>query len=352
MLWVDKYRPTSLDQVDYHKPLSAHLKKMVAGGDFPHVLVYGPSGAGKKTRIMAVLREIYGNGVLKLKLEHRNFTPPGGTKSIELTTISSNHHIEINPSDVGHNDRIVVQDVIKEIAQSVPLDSTNQRSYKVVLLTEVDKITREAQHALRRTMEKYMATCRLILCCTSTSKVIEPLRSRCLAIRVPAPSKEEVISVLNFVAKKEGVGLPSELAGRIADMSEGNMRKAILTLESLKVKHGNLSASVSVELLEWEEFIVNLAKEIAEEQSPKRLQQVRAKLYELLGHCIPPDVIIKKLTLELLKKLDSELKYEVIKWAAYYEHRLQLGTKVIFHLEAFVAKFMSIYKRFLINTFG
>ena len=62
----------------------------------------------------------------------------------------------------------------------------------VVVLTEVDQLTRDAQHALRRTMEKYMATCRIILCCNSTSKVIPAIRSRCLGVRVAAPKIEEV----------------------------------------------------------------------------------------------------------------------------------------------------------------
>ena len=316
---------------------------------------------------MAILRELYGSGVekviitfytvknynnQKLKVEHTNIKVPNKSTSIELVTVASNYHIEMNPSDSGRSDRIVVQEVIKKIAQSHPIDATTQRSFKVVVLNEVDKLSRDAQHALRRTMEKYMSSCRIILCCNSTSKVIDPLRSRCLAIRVPAPNQQEIITVLQSISKKEGITLPIELAKRIADLSDRNLRKAILMLESSKVKQYPFQVDQVIEKPDWEEFLIQLAREIAEEQSPKRLLSVRSKLYELLSHCIPPEIIIRNLALQLLSKLDSELKYEVIKWAAYYEHRLQTGSKPIFHLEAFVAKFMSIYKRFLITLEG
>lgn len=345
-LWVDKYRPRSFDELELNTQLSERLKQLCSSNNFPHLLVYGPSGSGKKTRIAIILRELFGDHATKLKLETKNIKIPNKTTHVDLVTVSSSYHIELNPSDVGNQDRVVVQEVIKEIAQTTPLDAT-ERPFKVVVLNEVDKLSKEAQHGLRRTMEKYMTTCRLILCCNSTCKVIEPVRSRCLMVRVPAPSVEEISKVLVSVCKKEKIVIPNELATRIAEQSERNLRRAILMLEATKNKHYPFQPQQPVDKADWEIFIIQLAKEIAEEQSQKRLLAVRGKLYELISHCIPPEVIIKSLTNELLKKLDSELKYELIKWAAFYEHRMQLGNKAIVHLEAFVAKFMAIYKRFL-----
>jgi replication factor C subunit 3/5 len=259
----------------------------------------------------------------------------------------------MNPSDVGIHDRIVVQQLIKEIAQSVPLDSaTGTRHFKVVVLNEVDKLSREAQQALRRTMEKYSATCRLILICNSTSKVIEPIQSRCLSVRVPAPTVETIIATLKQIAAKESLSLPDELAKRIAEGSERNMRRAILSLEACRVEQTPLSATQTVHLPDWERFTAEIAKDIIEEQSPARLLVVRNKLYELLSNCIPPEAILRKLVLLLMVRIDSDLKHEVAYWAAFYEHRMTMGSKVIFHLEAFVAKFMAMYKRFIISQFA
>jgi len=142
VLWVDKYRPKTLDGLDYHKPLSGQLKRLVAGGDFPHMMIYGPSGAGKKTRIMALLRELHGPSAEKLKVESRTFKV--NTTTVELTLLSSPHHIELNPSDAGNRDREVVQEIIKEIAQTAPVlggGTDGQRGFKVVVLNEVERLS-------------------------------------------------------------------------------------------------------------------------------------------------------------------------------------------------------------------
>ena len=211
-LWVDKHRPKDFSQLTHHPDTTARLKSLSEDPEsLPHLLFYGPSGAGKKTRIACLLKEIFGTGAERLRLDKRTFKTPSN-KSIDINMICSNYHIELNPGDAGIYDRFVVQDVIKEMAANKSLnagggilggapsasaadDGLKKKKtveYKVVVLVEVDKLTRQAQAALRRTMEKYSSTCRLILCCNNQSKVIEPVRSRCLGIRVAAPSHDDV----------------------------------------------------------------------------------------------------------------------------------------------------------------
>lgn len=100
---------------------------------------------------------------------------------------------------------------------------------------------------------------------------------------------------------------------------------------------------------DWEALIAQIAEEIIAEHTPQRILQVRAKLYDLLSHCIPPTAILKTLTFKLIPRIDDTLKAEVIMWSAFYEHRIRMGSKVIFHLEAFVAKFMRIIESYLMG---
>ena len=133
-----------------------------------------------------------------------------------------------------------------------------------------------------------------------------------------------------------------------------NLRRALLMLEACRVQGGSvaLTNALPVPLPDWELYICRMAREIISEQSPAKLLHIRDMMYELLTNCIPSDIIIQTLVKELLKSIDESLKHELVHWAAYYEHRMRLGSKDIFHLEAFVAKFMAIYKRWLVSLFG
>ena len=182
-LWVDKHRPDRLSRLSLHPTVTRKLQALAKSDEIPHLLFFGPTGlctdsyfmhahaitsgnagAGKKTRVMALLREIFGAGAEKVKLEHRSLKTPSN-KTIDITTLGSNYHIECNPSDAGNNDRFVVQEVIKEIASHGVLQTGSaqaSKGFKVVVLTEADRLSKQAQASLRRTMEKYVHMC----CCS------------------------------------------------------------------------------------------------------------------------------------------------------------------------------------------
>ncbi len=372
MLWVDKYRPIELCELDYHDEVSDRLASLAQNpAALPHLFFYGPSGAGKRTRISALLGALFGPSAHKLRLDQRTFTTPTN-RTVELHMITSNHHVELSPGDAGNNDRYVIQDVLKQLAStknirssvanqqqekegSLPNGPTSAADIKVVVLNQVDRLSKQAQAALRRTMEKYAATCRLILCCDSPSKLIAPLRSRCLGIRVAAPTVDQITLVLQQVAKKESITLPEALAVNIARESHRNLRKALLMLEAAKVQAAgrSLSDQQVIPATDWELYIRQLASDITNEQSPQRLVAAREKLYELLVNCIPASTILKRLVEELLTKVPDEgLKVSVLEWAAFYEHRIAQGSKEIFHLEAFIAKYMSLYRKYINELFG
>ena len=330
------------------------MLSQVSLGDVPHTLFYGPSGSGKKTLILAMLKELFGPGAERIHVESKpwKIQLPTRTLEVEFATVSSAFHLELNPSDVGNNDRYVVQELIKEMARSRPIGRDGEKGFKVLVLNEVDRLSIEAQHSLRRTMEKYSGACRLILCCTNVSKVIEPVRSRCLCVRVASPKNDEVKVLLQQVAQKEGFELPERLADSIVGSSGRNMRRALLSMEACKVSQCPMTDAQPVALPDWEMYIKEIAQDILTEQTAKRLYLVRGKLYELIVNCIPPEMIIRQLAKELMPKLDDELKRSTAQAAAYFEHRLQRGSKAIFHLEAFVAKFMSNYKQYIVTMMG
>lgn len=360
MLWVDKYRPLYLDEFILHDDLANDLKKFPLYGDFTHLLFHGPSGSGKKTLVMAFLRKLYGSQIDKARVESKKWdiNIPGRSSKLEidLTIISSHHHVEMNPSVAGHNDRHVVQTIIKEMAKNTSPDAMLNcyltPPFKIFILNGVDTLSNDAQHCLRRTMENYSSGCRLIFCCNNMSKIMEQVHSRCTRIRVPAPKERDISLLLRAISVKENVKLSRTLASRIVKFSKRNLRKAILVFEACTFLNHPLKENMLIPSSDWELCIQEIANDIFKEQSPSQLLLVRGKLYELLKNCVPPELLIRGLLDMFLLKLDVKSKHEATKTAAFFDQRLQNRSEAIYHLEAFVAKVMYCQKKFLIQAFA
>lgn len=346
-LFCDKHKPTSLATLDYHKHQAAQLKNLIGAGDFPNLFIFGPSGAGKRTRIDLLLKEIYGPGAEKIHIQNESFETPSKRK-IEIKTINSNYHIEVNPSEVGIYDKVVIQALIKNTASSALLHNFSQ-TFKTIVISNADRLTKDAQHALRRTMEENLASCRLILCAESSSRIIAPIKSRCLLIRVAAPKHDDIAKILMSVGAKERCDkfLTEAVAQQIAVESGRNLRRALLMLETMKCDF-TLNGTCRAMQPGWLLYIKRCAKQITEAQTVQQLINLRAAFYELEAHLIPAELIFQKMVAELLKYGDIRTKNTLLQLAACYEHKMRIGSKKIYHFEAFVAKYMVTFRRNLL----
>jgi len=198
--WTEKYRPKKLHDIVGQEQIVGRLEAYVKARSMPHLLFAGSAGVGKTTAAMAIAREMFGD--------------------------ITHDFLELNASDERGID--VVRSKIKDFARTMPLFG----DFKIIFLDESDSLTSEAQNALRRTMEQYTGTCRFILSCNYSSKIIEPIQSRCAVFRFTRLTRESVKKYLEKILKAEGVKHDEAGLEAILYVSEGDMRRAINILQS------------------------------------------------------------------------------------------------------------------------
>ena len=200
-IWTEKYRPKNLDEVVGQKHVTERLKAYVSSNNMPHLLLTGPAGTGKTTCSLALAKEMFGD-------EWKG------------------NFIELNASDERGID--VVRGKIKEFARTAPLGSAE---FKIIFMDEADALTSDAQAALRRTMEKFSKICRFILSCNYSSKIIDPIQSRCAVFRFKPLSKEDVSEFLNKIVANEGISIDDDAMGALVHVARGDMRRAVNSLQ-------------------------------------------------------------------------------------------------------------------------
>lgn len=213
-LWIEKYRPSKLEEVVGQEGIVDSLKAYAGSGSIPHLLFAGPAGTGKTTCAIALAKEIFGESW------RDNFE-------------------ELNASDERGID--VVRGKIKNFARTAPLGDA---SFKIIFLDEADSLTPDAQAALRRTMERYARICRFILSCNYSSKIIEPIQSRCAVFRFSTINEEYMKEYLNGIASAEGLEITDDGMTALMYVARGDLRKAINALQTSATLSRRIDAEI------------------------------------------------------------------------------------------------------------
>lgn len=309
--WTEKYRPRRLDEIVGQDAIVDRLKAYVRERSLPHLLFSGPAGCGKTTAALCLANELFGDYVGNL--------------------------LELNASDERGID--VVRGKIKDFARTRPISGV----FKIIFLDEADALTPEAQNALRRTMEAYTQTCRFILSCNYSSKIIEPLQSRCSLFRFRKVPKEAIKKRLQYILKAEGVDYSEDGLDAVLYLSEGDIRHAINLLQSAaalgKVDEEAVYSIASRARPEDIRALLTLALEDKFLDARNLLDRLLL-VYGMSGE----DIILQMNREAMNLKEPDEVKVAVIDLVGEANFKLVEGANERIQLEALLAKIMLLKK--------
>lgn len=314
-IWVEKYRPRRLSEVVGQEEIVSRIKSFVEKKSLPHMLFAGPPGTGKTTVALCTARELFGEGW------RQNF-------------------LELNASDERGIDTIRTK--VKDYARTRPIGDV---PYKIVYLDESDALTSEAQNALRRTMEMYTHTARFILACNYSSRIIEPIQSRCAVFRFRRLGEKEIAQMLKRIAKAEKFVLTEDGIKAIVYVSGGDMRMAINVLQAAAAvgKRVDEKAVFEVSALAKPEEV----REMLELALNGKFEEARGKLNDLLvNQGLSGEDILEQIHREIFNlKLPEPMKVKLVDRVGEFDFRLSEGANERIQLEAVLAHFALVGDR-------
>ncbi len=314
-IWTEKYRPKKLKDVIGHEHIIKRLISFVETRSLPHCLFAGPAGCGKTTTALCIAYELYGD---KIK----------------------GKFLELNASDERGID--VIREKVKEFARQPAFDMSGL--FHVVYLDEADALTKDAQHALRRTMENYSHICRFILACNYSAKIIPPIQSRTAVFRFASLKEADVADYLRHIAKNEGLKVDDAAYRAIMRVAEGDMRKAV-----------NILQTASTSRIITEDVIYSVTnradpaavKKMLETAIAGKFRDARMQLISLLNESgLSGEDVIKEVHGQIFDlDVSDRQKLEMIERTGEYEFRLTEGSNPHVQLEALLAQLALIGKK-------
>jgi len=340
MFFVDKYY-NKYNEINYNNEILNNLlyDSDINNKKFQHLIIYGPPGSNKEYIVNKLLENIYGKKGVELKDIEYTINGYSNT-NIKLIIKQSKNHIIIEPNSNGF-DKYLIQEIVQNYAKSEMLNIfKNSKSFKIIIIKKIYYLSYHAQAALRRTMEKYSNICKFILITDHLSKIIEPLISRSLIIRVPLFNKTQIIETLLYVSIKENINISGLSLSIIINKSDNRLSHALWLLELYKY-NTNYQKN-------WENIIDEIIKLILNITIKKLyniLKNIREYFYILFISNISTQLIIKKIMVKLFDFIDKnnyKLIYDIINITSIYDERLIAGTRHIIHFEAYIINLIKL----------
>jgi replication factor C subunit 3/5 len=311
--------------------------------NLPHLLIYGPDGCGKEYILENLLEKIFTKKSVELQETEYTINGYSNTKT-KVMIKQSKHHIVIEPNNNGF-DKYLIQEIIEDYAKTEILHVLKYKHlYKIVIINSIDNLSYYAQASLRRTMEKYADSCKFIFISNQLSKIHEPLKSRCLMVRIPLPTDNMLASIALNIGLLEQIHLTGNDIIDIVKKSNNNINKMFWYLELKKYK-------VPVEH-SWHDMIDIITDHILNKKNytikklPDVIKELRDLLYQLFITNIDFHTIIKEIMNSIKNKLKSDdmtkKLYYIIEETSKFENRISQGTRHIVHLEAYLIKLIQI----------
>jgi replication factor C subunit 3/5 len=308
--------------------------------NFPHLIFYGPEGCGKEFVIENLLERIFTKKSVQVQDTEYTINGYSNTKT-KVIIKQSKHHIIIEPNNNGF-DKYLIQEIIEDYAKSEIINVLKYKHlYKIVIINLIDNLSYYAQASLRRTMEKYADSCKFIFISNQLSKIHEPLKSRCLMVRIPLPTTEMLTNMILNISIKKDILLTGNDIINIINKSNYNINKVFWLLELLKYNIPNKD--------DWSDLIEIIVNEILNKKNynikkmPELIKNMRDLLYQLFITNIDFNTIILSIMNNIKYKInDNIIKYKIIEETSKFENRIAQGTRHIVHLEAYLIKLIQI----------